>query len=70
MGLNRILNNKIHDIFEEPETKVRLLEQPRLIEGEDSQSFIFIAQSLIEYFLGYPRGTIGLTTIYDCYNII
>ena len=36
MGLNRILNNKIHDIFEESETKVCLLEQPRLIEGEDS----------------------------------
>ena len=41
MGLNRILNNKIHDIFEEPETKVRLLEQPRLIEGEDFLEFYF-----------------------------
>lgn len=27
MGLNRILNNKIHDIFEEPETKVRLYKE-------------------------------------------
>ena len=40
-------------------TSMEYVEQPRLEEGEDSQSFVFITQSFIECFLGNPRGSTG-----------